>query len=153
MKCPSAYTYNTPAGIIWIAASEEGITHIGKQPPKDIFIEQPTPLTDTAYQQVLSYLNKTRIEFDLPLAPKGTAFQHLVWNAVLAIPYGKTATYGDIARRVGSPAAARAVGTACKNCPILFVIPCHRVIRKNNPNTNPTSDLKQRSKLLQWECY
>ncbi len=64
----------------------------------------------------------------MPLGPEGTAFDHRVWDAVAAIPYGETVTYGEIARAIGSPNGARAVGTANGRNPIPIIIPCHRVV-------------------------
>ena len=69
-----------------------------------------------------------RERFDLPLAPRGTAFQRRVWAALVAVPYGETATYGDIAAAIDQPTATRAVGAANARNPIPLIIPCHRVV-------------------------
>lgn len=68
------------------------------------------------------------MEFTFAIVPHGTAFDHAVWREVATIPYGSTATYGEIARRIGRPGAARAVGHANGRNPIPLVIPCHRVV-------------------------
>ena len=82
-----------------------------------------------AVQQILDYLAGKRRDFELPLDLRGTAFQRKVWDALLAIPYGETKSYGDIARSLGFPLrAARAVGTANGSNPVAIVVPCHRVI-------------------------
>ncbi len=78
--------------------------------------------------KVVAYVEAPRKGIDLPLDVRGTAFQHQVWAALRDIPPGETATYGDIARRIGKPAAVRAVGTACGANPIAVAIPCHRVL-------------------------
>lgn len=78
--------------------------------------------------KVVAYVEAPRKGIDLPLDVRGTAFQHQVWAALRDIPPGETATYGDIARRIGKPAAVRAVGTACGANPVAIVIPCHRVL-------------------------
>lgn len=85
-----------------------------------------TPLLVKARGQILEYLDGERRSFDLPLTPAGTAFQRRVWDAMQHIPYGRTASYGDLARQLGS--AARAVGGACGRNPIPIVVPCHRVV-------------------------
>ena len=84
-------------------------------------------LTETA-RQLDEYFARKRTRFDLPLAPEGTAFQRQVWQALLEIPFGQTMSYGELARRIGQPAAVRAVGAANGHNPIAIVIPCHRVI-------------------------
>jgi len=83
-------------------------------------------LLDRAAAQLGEYFLGQRRSFDLPLAPEGTAFQQRVWRALSAIPFGKTRSYGELARELGS--AARAVGGACGANPIPIIIPCHRVL-------------------------
>lgn len=78
--------------------------------------------------QLEEYFRGARREFDLPLAPRGTDFQRRVWDALREIPFGRTVSYIDIARRLGDPAAVRAVGAANGRNPIPIVVPCHRVI-------------------------
>jgi len=84
-------------------------------------------LADAA-TQLHEYFSGTRRDFDLDLAPQGTEFQTKVWAALAEIPYGTTATYGEIAAQVGNPKASRAVGMANNRNPIALIIPCHRVI-------------------------
>ncbi|MBL8471694.1 MAG: methylated-DNA--[protein]-cysteine S-methyltransferase [Rhodocyclaceae bacterium] len=84
------------------------------------------PLARRAVAQLQAWLSDADFAFDLPLAPAGTAFQRRVWAAIAAIPRGSTASYGDLARQLGS--AARAVGGACRSNPYPVVIPCHRVV-------------------------
>jgi methylated-DNA-[protein]-cysteine S-methyltransferase len=81
-----------------------------------------------AATQLRQYFSGTRRSFDLDLAPQGTDFQTKVWAALAEIPYGTTATYGEIAAQVGNPKASRAVGMANNRNPIALIIPCHRVI-------------------------
>jgi methylated-DNA-[protein]-cysteine S-methyltransferase len=78
--------------------------------------------------QLHEYFARERARFELELAPSGTPFQRAVWTALLSIPYGEVRTYGEIARQIGKPHAARAVGQANGANPIPIVIPCHRVI-------------------------
>jgi len=81
-----------------------------------------------AKQQLQAYFAGERREFALPLAPNGTEWQRRVWDALKQIPYGSTETYSEIARRVGSPNACRAVGFANGRNPLSIIVPCHRVV-------------------------
>jgi methylated-DNA-[protein]-cysteine S-methyltransferase len=83
---------------------------------------------DEAARQLAAYFDGTRTSFDLEVAADGTAFQLAVWQALGTIPYGATATYGELAARVGRPGAQRAVGSANRANPLSLVVPCHRVI-------------------------
>ncbi|MEO3427847.1 methylated-DNA--[protein]-cysteine S-methyltransferase [Pelagibius sp. CAU 1746] len=85
-----------------------------------------TPLLHDAAQQLRDYFAGARRQFDLPLKPRGSEFHRAVWREMLAIPYGQTKSYGDLAKATGS--IARAVGTACGANPIPIFIPCHRVL-------------------------
>ena len=85
-----------------------------------------SPLLQEAARQLRDYFDGTRRDFDLPLNPQGTDFQQAVWREMLAIPYGRTRSYGDLAQATGG--VARAVGTACGANPIPIFIPCHRVL-------------------------
>lgn len=88
-----------------------------------------------ARQQLGEYLAGKRTRFDVPLAPKGTAFQLDVWHALTTIPYGATAGYGELAGWINRPQAARAVGAANGRNPISIIVPCHRVIGANGTMT------------------
>jgi methylated-DNA-[protein]-cysteine S-methyltransferase len=83
---------------------------------------------EEAARQLDEYFAGKRCEFDLPLCPDGTAFQRRVWLALRSVGYGQTVTYGQLARAIGRPEAARAVGAALAGNPLLLVLPCHRVI-------------------------
>ena len=84
-------------------------------------------LADTA-TQLTEYLDGTRQTFDLPLDLRGTPFQRQVWDLLLAIPYGETVTYRDLAYRLGQPGGAQAVGGAVARNPVSIIVPCHRVL-------------------------
>jgi methylated-DNA-[protein]-cysteine S-methyltransferase len=86
----------------------------------------PSALGLAANRQLLAYVENPRFAFELPLTPRGTAFQRRVWQCISAIPCGQTRTYGDIARELGS--SPRAVGQACGENPFPLVVPCHRVV-------------------------
>ena len=102
--------------------------------------------------QLTAYFARDRKDFDLPLAPVGTAFQQTVWNALLGVGYGETATYGEIAHRIGKTnAASRAVGLANGQNPIPIVIPCHRIIGANGTLTGYAGGLERKQLLLEIE--
>ncbi|MBN2288917.1 MAG: methylated-DNA--[protein]-cysteine S-methyltransferase [Candidatus Glassbacteria bacterium] len=88
-----------------------------------------------------------------PLDPGGTRFQQQVWDRLIRIPPGQTATYGGIARRLGSPLAARAVGAACGANPLGIVIPCHRVVGKSGKLTGFGGGLQLKARLLEMEGW
>lgn len=111
-----------------------------------------TPLLREAIRQLAAYFKGELKRFELPLAPTGTPFQQQVWRALQEIPYGETATYSDIARRIGRPQAVRAVGMANHRNPIAIVVPCHRVIGKNGHLTGYAGGLAVKSRLLQTEA-
>jgi methylated-DNA-[protein]-cysteine S-methyltransferase len=89
--------------------------------------------------------------FSVPLAPHGSEFQQRVWAALLEIPYGETESYGELAARIGSPGAARAVGLANGKNPIGIVIPCHRVVGSNGSLTGYGGGLDRKKRLLDLE--
>lgn len=92
--------------------------------------EEPTPLLTEAAAQIRAYFDKTRTAFDLPLTVNTSQFQRDICDAMLAIPFGETRTYGDIARDLAVP--AQAVGQGCGGNPIPLIIPCHRVLAATN---------------------
>lgn len=125
--------FDTPIGPLLLVADEHGLTYIGlprrglAQKPKDEWQHAPSKLR-AASRQFQDYFAGTRRAFELPLHPHGTQFQLEVWGALLAIPYGETASYAQIAQRIGRPNAVRAVGAANGANPLSIVVPCHRVI-------------------------
>lgn len=110
------------------------------------------PLLRRAVSQLEAYFARELREFDLPLAPFGSTFQRSVWDQLTKIGYGETASYGEIARRLGkSPAASRAVGLANGSNPIPIVIPCHRVIGADGSLTGYAGGLERKQLLLSIE--
>jgi methylated-DNA-[protein]-cysteine S-methyltransferase len=104
-----------------------------------------------ALQQLSEYFAGNRQEFELEIAPKGTAFQKLVWKELSKIPFGQTASYGEIAERVGNSKASRAVGMANGKNPIPIIVPCHRVIGKDGSLTGFGGGLDVKKQLLKLE--
>ena len=134
----STRTIETSIGPLTLQADEAAVTAIrfGADGAQDA-----SPLLDAAEAQLREYFAGTRRTFDLPLAPRGTAFQQRVWAALRAIPYGA----------IGSPSASRAVGMANHHNPIPIVIPCHRVIGANGTLTGYAGGLEIKRKLLALE--
>lgn len=105
-----------------------------------------------ARAQLAAYFRGERTEFDLPLAPDGTPFQQRVWAELRKIPYGATLSYGELARRVGRPNGARAVGLANGRNPLPIVIPCHRVIGADGSLVGYGGGLDRKRALLELEA-
>lgn len=105
-----------------------------------------------ARQQLIEYFAGTRQQFDLPLRLTGTQFQSKVWTALTEIPYGRTCSYGDIARQLGQPHAMRAVGAANGRNQIPIIIPCHRVIGADGSLGGFSSGLWRKQILLELEA-
>ena len=105
-----------------------------------------------ADRQLAEYFAGQRREFSLALRAAGTPFQRLVWAAVRAVPYARTAGYGEMARRLGSPGAARAVGLANGRNPLAIVVPCHRVIGASGALTGYGGGLERKRYLLALEA-
>jgi methylated-DNA-[protein]-cysteine S-methyltransferase len=146
----------SPVGKLLLVADEEGLLEIA-------FAEGRTaPVVDPAWtsgggmlrepvRQLEAFFAGQLRDFDLPLKPRGTAFQQRVWKLLRAIPFGETISYGELARRAGNPAASRAVGLANGSNPIAIVIPCHRVIGSNGKLTGYGGGLKNKRWLIDFE--
>lgn len=147
--------FHSPIGWLEITASEAGIHSVlfrDTPPPENVLAEPPGhPLLSTGLVQLGEYFRGQRSAFDLPLAPAGTDFQRRVWQALRTIPYGKTASYLDIARALGDPRAVRAVGRANGQNPIAIIVPCHRVIGRNRRLIGYAGGVWRKEWLLQHE--
>ena len=106
---------------------------------------------DDARRQLDEYLAGTRTAFDLPRAPRGSEFQVRVWDLIAAVPYGQTASYGDLARRLGAGATAQEVGAAVGRNPLSILIPCHRIIGSTGKLTGYAGGLARKRFLLDLE--
>jgi methylated-DNA-[protein]-cysteine S-methyltransferase len=142
----------SPTGALLLAADDVGLRYILFPPakPDPHWREDPIPLGDTIRQLKAWFAGELQ-EFNLPLAPEGPAFHQRVWRELCNIPYGKTISYGELARRIGSPNASRAVGRANGANPIPIVIPCHRVIGSNGRLTGYGGGLPRKEFLLALE--
>lgn len=114
-------------------------------------VQIETPLLKETEKQLLEYLEGKRKIFTVPLNPKGTKFMKEVWTALQEIPYGEVRTYGQIAKKIGNPKAARAVGMANHRNPIPIIIPCHRVIGSNNKLVGYALGMEMKKFLLNLE--
>jgi len=146
------WMFETPLGLMAVGEEGGAIVRLwlpGQPLPR--LMPHQTPLLERAEGQILEYLNHQRQVFDLPLSPAGTDFQKKVWAALSDIPYGQTRSYGDIARRIGCPGGARAVGMANHANPIPILIPCHRVVGAKGQLTGYAGGLELKGALLALE--
>ena len=139
-------TVASPVGPLTLAQRDGAIVALdwGGAPAGD-----RTDLLLTAAQQLDAYFYCELHDFDLPLAPAGTPFQQAVWREMLAIPRGRTRTYGELAARLEG--VARAVGGACGSNPIPIIIPCHRIIASDGSLGGYGGGLPMKRKLLTLE--
>ena len=150
-----AYT-ESPLGIILVATSEHGLTHVsfqeGTNPvlPHKSWAKDHTSL-QPAIEQIRDYFYGELKTFDLPLSPNGTDFQKKVWAALNTIPCGETTTYGDLAKQLNDPTATRAIASANAKNPLLLIVPCHRVIGNKGDLRGYADGLDIKAALLQHE--
>jgi methylated-DNA-[protein]-cysteine S-methyltransferase len=142
--------YESPIGLIEITAEEVAITGLNfvkeaKQP------EKPSQLIQKTKQQLSEYFTGSRRDFDLPISFEGTAFQKLVWQHLVTIPYGRLDSYANVAQAIGRPDAVRAVGAANGQNPISIIAPCHRVIGSDGDLTGYGGGLWRKEWLLKHE--
>lgn len=149
----SIFSYNTSIGKINIVEEDGFLTDVCISENfviEDATIKETTLIKETI-GQINDFLAGRRREFDLPLLPKGTEFQKKVWRELQNIPYGKTCSYKDIAEKIGSPKAARAIGRANNKNPIILIIPCHRVIGSDGRLVGYGAGLELKERLLALE--
>ena len=121
--------FDTPTGPVTVTVKDGAVTGLrwvgaGEEPPG--IPAAPSDLLAEAGRQLAQYFAGTRLDFDLPLAPRGNAFQRRFYDVLRAVPHGETRTYGEIAEEMG--VSAQAIGQACGANPIPILIPCHRVL-------------------------
>ncbi|MCD9005089.1 methylated-DNA--[protein]-cysteine S-methyltransferase [Luteimonas sp. XNQY3] len=150
-------TIDSPVGPLFLAASDAGLHavefagHRHPVPRGDGWRDGAHPVLDATARQLGEYFAGTRRTFDLPFAARGTPFQKQVWDALTRIPYGKTASYVELARMLGKPGASRAVGAANGRNPLSIVVPCHRVIGASGALTGFGGGLPNKQFLLTLE--
>ncbi len=148
--------YDSPIGTLLLAGDSSALSLLGfpggsmARRHEQGWVEDSQPFRQVS-RQLDEYFAGTRRDFDLPLAPAGTAFQQAVWQALTEIPYGETWSYGQLAQHIGKPKASRAVGAANGLNPIPVIIPCHRVIGSNGKLTGFGGGLETKSFLLNLE--
>lgn len=173
-----AVNLTSPVGVLSVKASSEGVTHLTvidtTCPSAEVeILEQVSELefdseqTDAlkqhkkhlaqqhinkVHQQLTEYFAGKRRAFELSLAPKGTVFQHQVWQALSAMKFGEVCSYSDIANGINRPKAVRAVGAANGANPIAIIVPCHRVIGKSGKLTGYAYGLEMKQFLLELEA-
>ena len=153
----------SPLGNIFIAATDSGLTGLwftenqrylpSERDGPSAWPEDPEhPVLRQARQQLSEYFAGQRSHFDVPLdLACGTGFQQSVWQALLDIPPGQTVSYGEVSRRIGNPAAVRAVGGAVGRNPVSIIVPCHRVMGSNGSLTGYGGGLDRKTALLRLE--
>jgi O-6-methylguanine DNA methyltransferase len=169
MEILHSTTFTSPVGPLFLAASERGLVALefearlpGQQTirpnPRDLRVEskslrfeESAPTMQDYVQQLEEYFAGARRDFSFALDLRGTEFQRACWHALVAIPYGETRTYADIARAVGRPQGFRAVGMANNRNPVAIVVPCHRVIASDGTLCGYGGGLDVKRKLLELE--
>ena len=145
---------DTPIGRLRLVSNGSHLTAIefdGHQGDYSADNELADAVLERTAGQLLQYFAGGRKQFDLPLAPGGTAFQRSVWGALAAIPWGALRSYANIAAAIGKPTAVRAVGAANGRNPLPIVVPCHRVIGSNGSLTGFAGGLEIKRQLLELE--
>jgi len=147
---------DSPLGDLTVVAEGGALTalyfpgHL-RMPPPGTFGPRDDAAFAAVRDQLAEYFAGERTSFDLPLAPRGGDFQQRVWRLLRAIPYGETRTYGDLARELGDPALAQAVGAANGRNPLSIVVPCHRVVGAGGSLTGFAGGLSRKRFLLTLE--
>ena len=149
----STLIIDSPIGRLLLTAQHGALTSLWMEP-----FEEPAeagrrdPVLTAARRQLDAYFAGKLTEFDLPLAPAGTAFQTGVWDELQRVPYGTTVSYAELAGRVGRPGHFRAVGAANGRNPISIIIPCHRVVGSNGSLTGYGGGIDRKRWLLDHEA-
>jgi methylated-DNA-[protein]-cysteine S-methyltransferase len=155
--------FRSPVGELLLTADDDGLTGIrfetssgDRRATRDgrrdgVGHGAPTRILAAARDQLEGYFAGARRTFDLPLAARGTPFERRVWEALRDIPFGRTVSYGELARTLGEPGSARAVGAANGRNPVPIVVPCHRVIGANGSLVGFGGGLERKRWLLEHE--
>ena len=141
--------FDSPIGYLTVGADERYLLFAAFGKPE--INKNPNSVTEKAKTQILEYLDGKRKSFTLEYKITGTDFQKRVLSALSAVPYGKTASYKEIAEEAGSPSAFRAVGSACNKNKLPIIIPCHRIIGSDGSLTGYAGGLEIKQYLLETE--
>jgi methylated-DNA-[protein]-cysteine S-methyltransferase len=154
----------TPIGELLIAGSSLGVCRIcfPGEPQVEKYLwfnkhfsalpeEHADPVIERAADELQEYFERRRQSFDLPLDLRGTPFQLEVWRELTRVPYGSTISYGELARRVGKPGGARAIGSVMASNPVPIVVPCHRVVGHDSSLVGFGGGLSLKERLLELE--
>jgi methylated-DNA-[protein]-cysteine S-methyltransferase len=144
----------TPVGTLTVVAGDRGVRAVlfPRERPPGGAVEGEHPLLAAVEAQLAEYFAGGRTVFELPLDLVGTEFQRRAWLALAEIPYGTTVSYGEQARRLGRPGAARAVGAANGRNPVSIVLPCHRVVGAGGRLTGYGGGLDAKRALIEHEA-
>lgn len=144
--------YHSPVGRLALTGEGDTLTGVALPGyPVPLIAQRETPVLRETRQQLEAYFAGKLREFDLPLHMEGTPFRLKVWRELQRIPYGQAISYGELARRIGQPTAARAVGGANHNNPIAIIVPCHRVISADGSIGGYGGGLELKQQLLRLE--
>ncbi len=151
-NAPFVGHYLSPLGRMSISANDQAITSVlFADDAQDVHPLAPSPLIAECITQLDAYFAGQLKQFNLPLAPQGTPFQQRVWQLLQLVPYGRTDSYGNLAKQLGDIKTTRAVGTANGSNPIAIIIPCHRIIGANGSLTGYAGGLARKQFLLALE--
>jgi methylated-DNA-[protein]-cysteine S-methyltransferase len=147
---------DSPVGPLTLVASDGALCGLymdeqRHRPDAETFGPSDVTLFTEVIDQLHAYFDGQRSRFEVPMAMVGTAFQRSVWDALRDIPYGHTVSYGQLAGRIGNPAASRAVGLANGRNPIGIIVPCHRVVGSTGQLTGYGGGLERKQFLLDFE--
>jgi len=151
-------TMNSPVNVLVLVASDTALVGVFWQSLnyapdtfKDAVVNDTHPILVTTKRQLQAYFEKKLQTFDIPIELIGSDFQKQVWKALLTVPYGKTKSYGDLARQLGDIKTVRAVGGALNRNPIAIIVPCHRIIGANGQLVGFGGGLPNKTILLDIE--
>jgi methylated-DNA-[protein]-cysteine S-methyltransferase len=147
---------DSPIGQLLVTADDDGLTgiymenHKGGPAVASDWRRDPSKFREVS-EQLRAYFAGELTEFNVPLNLRGTQFQKAVWTQLQTIPFGHTATYGDLAKTLGAPNASRAVGSAVGRNPVSIVVPCHRVLGAGGAITGYAGGVTRKRTLLELE--
>lgn len=148
--------YQSPVGLIRVSGTDQYVSEMSfidtaQAPPTDPQKKQLSPMALSAIEQLIQYFGGQRRQFDFPISQEGTEFQQRVWHELSNIPFGKTISYLDLAKRLGDTKVIRAAASANGKNNVAIVVPCHRVIGSKNDLVGYAGGLWRKRWLLEHE--